>query len=93
MNKKIIYQHQLARQINKIPSTYETNFYFANNKQIAFYIERLLYFCTAADKFLSFSYLTSTLSGLAENIGSSIRFYIHLNMIRVTRKHRKEGIC
>ena len=53
MNKKIIYQHQLALQINKIPSTYETNLYFANNMQIAFYIERLLYFRTAADKFPS----------------------------------------
>ena len=53
MNKKFIYQHQIARQINRIPSTYETNLDFANNMQIAFHIERLLYFCTAADKFPS----------------------------------------
>ena len=53
MNKKNYLSHQLALQINKIPSTYETNLYFANNMQFAFYIERLLHFCTAAEKFPS----------------------------------------
>ena len=53
INKKLWTKLQLARRRNQIPSTSETNLYFANNMLIDFVFSRQQYLCTALANFLA----------------------------------------